>query len=192
MNEPAAVPGATPDVEMGEWMRVNPLSMMVQMARTMVQAVIPALAVLYGAASSDGDGVGEFAPYLVPVLGVIIGFTLLGAWLGWVRLRYRVGDNDVRLEQGIISRSARSVPYERIQDVSLEQKLIPRLLGLVEVKFETGAGGKEELKPARVEYEDDAEAEDGYDGYLCGSSTEDAAQQRAAEEAKQPREFPST
>ncbi len=150
MNEPAAVPGATPDVEMGEWMRVNPLSMMVQMARTMVQAVIPALAVLYGAASSDGDGVGEFAPYLVPVLGVIIGFNLLGAWLGWVRLRYRVGDNDVRLEQGIISRSARSVPYERIQDVSLEQKLIPRLLGLVEVKFETGAGGKEELKLAYV------------------------------------------
>ena len=32
------------------------------------------------------------------------------------------------------------MPYERIQDVSLEAKPLPRLLGLVAVKFETGAG----------------------------------------------------
>ena len=36
--------------------------------------------------------------------------------------------------------------YERIQDVSLEQGLLARMLGLVEVRFETGAGGKDELK----------------------------------------------
>nr|WP_237392524.1 PH domain-containing protein [Aurantiacibacter rhizosphaerae] len=71
-------------------------------------------------------------------------------------MRYRIGENDVRLEQGIISRSARSVPYDRIQDVSLEQKLIPRILGLVEVKFETGAGGKDELT---LSYVSEAEGE---------------------------------
>ena len=49
------------------------------------------------------------------------------------------------MESGILSRAARSVPYERIQDVSLEQKLLPRLFGLVEVKFETGAGGADDL-----------------------------------------------
>ncbi len=42
------------------------------------------------------------------------------------------------------------MPFERIQDVSLEQKLIPRLLGLVEVRFETGAGGADELHLAYV------------------------------------------
>src|SRR4029079_15990611 len=40
---------------------------------------------------------------------------------------------------------ARSVPYERIHDVSLEQALVRRLFGMVEVKFETGAGGTDEL-----------------------------------------------
>ena len=49
---------------------------------------------------------------------------------------------------GLLSRAARSVPYERIQDVSVEQKRIPRLFGLVEVKFETGAGGGDDLKLA--------------------------------------------
>ena len=37
------------------------------------------------------------------------------------------------------------MPYERIQDVSLEAKLVPRVLGLVAVRFETGAGGADDL-----------------------------------------------
>ncbi len=158
MSEGALEPPVTPGVEIDEWQRVNPLTMMVQMARTLAQAIIPAIAVLYGAASSepDSEGLAAIAPFFVPILGAIIGINLLGAWLSWRRLRYRVGETDVRVEQGIISRSARSVPYERIQDVSLEQKLIPRLLGLVEVKFETGAGGKEELK---LSYVSEAEGE---------------------------------
>ncbi len=162
MSEPAAdIPadeGAAPDVEMDEWLRVNPLTMMVHMARMLASAIIPAIAVLYGAASSepDSEGLAAITPWFVPLLGAILGFNLLAAWFSWYRLRYRVGDTDVRLEQGVISRSARSVPYERIQDVSLEQKLVPRLLGLVEVKFETGAGGKEELK---LSYVSEAEGE---------------------------------
>lgn len=150
------IPAANRPVEMDEWLRVNPLSIAVQMLRTLGSAIIPAVLVLYGAASAeaDGDGLALLAPWAIPILLAIIGFNLLGAWLGWVRLRYRVGDSDVRVEQGIISRQARSVPYDRIQDVSFEQKLIPRLLGLVEVKFETGAGGKEELKLSYVSVEE--------------------------------------
>ncbi|MDJ0643839.1 MAG: PH domain-containing protein, partial [Erythrobacter sp.] len=59
-----------------------------------------------------------------------------------------------RVESGILSRSARSVPYERIQDVSLEEPLLPRLFGLVIVKFETGAGGGEDLSLAYLANEE--------------------------------------
>ncbi|VVT04208.1 PH domain-containing protein [Erythrobacter sp. EC-HK427] len=136
-------------IEIDEWRRVSGLSVAVQAFRTLGQAVIPAAFLLFGASRSD-DGIGMVAPYAVPIIALIIAINLVPAWLGWYRLRYRIGTSDVRLEQGIVSRSARSVPYDRIQDVSLEQKLVPRLLGLVEVKFETGAGGKEELKLAYV------------------------------------------
>nr|WP_237437470.1 PH domain-containing protein [Alteraurantiacibacter aestuarii] len=91
------------------------------------------------------------AAWIVPLFaGGIIAINLAVAWLTWRRVRYCVGANDIRVEKGLISRSARAVPYERIQDVSLEQKPIPRLLGLVEVRFETGAGGKDELQLAYV------------------------------------------
>jgi len=73
------------------------------------------------------------------VIGTAISYT------GWRRLTYTIGATDIRVESGVLSRSARSVPYERIQDVSLEAKLLPRLFGLVAVTFETGAGGGEDL-----------------------------------------------
>lgn len=79
-------------------------------------------------------------------IGLVIGVAIGGvSYLAWRRFTYIVGATDIRVESGIVSRTARSVPYERIQDVSLEQSLIPRLLGLVQVKFETGAGGDEEI-----------------------------------------------
>lgn len=139
----------------GEWRRVSPLTVVEKLAKAALQGIIPAVAIMFGSAGSSGR-IGEIALYIIPIVFLIIAATLASAWLGWVRLRYCVGENDVRLEQGIISRAARSVPYDRIQDVSLEQKLIPRLFGLVEVRFETGAGGKEEL---RLAYVSEAEGE---------------------------------
>lgn len=142
----AGIPGAA-HPEKGQWRRLSPLTMAAQMLRTLANLLLPLAAVGYGAASEFGAlGAGG-----VLIIGpVILGLSLVGGWLGWLRQRYLVGAADVRLEQGIISRSARSVPFERIQDVSLEQAFIPRLLGLVEVRFETGAGGKDDLKLAFV------------------------------------------
>ncbi|WAT17273.1 PH domain-containing protein [Aurantiacibacter sp. MUD11] len=147
--EDTAAPEEVPDIEIDEWQRVNPLSMAVQLVRLGFQAIIPAAFVLWGSAS-DADKFDMAGPIIGLVVLLIIAVVGFRTWLGWVRLRYRVGENDVRVEQGILSRQARSVPYERIQDVSLEQKIVPRLLGLVEVRFETGAGGKDELKLAYV------------------------------------------
>ena len=141
--------------DIGEWRRVNILTIAVTTRRTGAQALVPIMFAFYGIASEDGDA--GLAAILFGLGGLLVVALMVGsAWLSWYRLRYRVGANDVRLEQGIISRSARSIPYDRIQDVSLEQKLFPRLLGLVEVKFETGAGGKDELK---LSYVSEAEGE---------------------------------
>ncbi|MFN4113685.1 MAG: PH domain-containing protein [Sphingomonadaceae bacterium] len=81
-------------------------------------------------------------------LGVVLlvaAINVIVAGLQWHRLTFHVGDEDIRLESGVVARTARSVPYERIQDISLEQGPLARLLGLVEVRFETGAGGADDL-----------------------------------------------
>ena len=140
--------------------RTDPLSFAVQALLLLPQMAIPLAAVVYSIGDSDDYGIGEWVGadrsvgdtgggalgWIAVAIAAIVALNLAIAFLQWRRFTYRVGTNDIRVESGVLSRAARSVPYERIQDVSLEQKFVPRLFGLVEVRFETGAGGKDELK----------------------------------------------
>lgn len=119
------------------------------LARLIVPIVIASVTIL-----DKGDT--EKLAYFLPIALAMVGFSLGIAYLRWRSLTYLVGVQDIRVERGIVSRAARSIPYERIQDISIEQKLVPRLFGLVEVKLETGSGGGEDLKLA---YLSEAEGE---------------------------------
>lgn len=127
------------------WRRTDPRSFVVGTLTLLRRSALPLLAVAFGTRAWEGG----FATALL-VLAAIIAANALGSYLSWRKLRYCLGETDIRVESGLLSRAARAVPYERIQDVSLEQALLPRLFGLVEVRFETGAGGKDELKLAYV------------------------------------------
>ncbi|WP_417620955.1 PH domain-containing protein [Parasphingorhabdus sp.] len=59
----------------------------------------------------------------------------------WSRFTYQITPQEIRIKSGLLNRNNRSIPFDRIQDVSLEQKLVSRLLGLATVKLETGSGG---------------------------------------------------
>jgi len=118
----------------------DPKSIFVRAVAGIQNAIFPVVAIAFGTGTT-GFGI-LFA--LGVGAAIILGMALV-AYIRWKRLTYTIGDADIRVESGVFSRSARSVPYERIQDVSLEQKLLPRLFGLVAVKFETGAGGGEDL-----------------------------------------------
>lgn len=130
--------------------RTAPLGLLVRLVDSVRQAVIPSIGI-FVVAGEVREAIG-----FLPLLGLIILVIGFFTWLGWWKTTYRVGDEDIRVESGIVSRQARSVPYERIQDVSLEQPLIARFFGLVRVKFETGAGSGEDLNLAYVT-EDEAE-----------------------------------
>jgi putative membrane protein len=123
-----------------EWRRTSPRSFLVGAVMSLRNAGFPTLAALIGTGAWKAGWVA-----IVPAAALLLGFTALFSWIAWRHFRYRVGDSDIRVERGLFSKTARSVPYERIQDVSLEQALVPRLFGMVQVKFETGAGGKDEL-----------------------------------------------
>jgi len=125
----------------GEWRRTSPLSFAVRAITGLKNLIFPVAALLFGTNAVRGE-----AMWVFPAIAGMVLFSSLFTWIGWRHFRYRIGEDDIRVERGLFSRTARSVPYERIQDVSLEQAPVPRLFGMAEVKFETGAGGKDELK----------------------------------------------
>jgi putative membrane protein len=138
--------GAVPQGE-PKALRTDPRGFVVRALMSLMRGALPAAAVLIGTSAMGA----------LMVAGAVAGVALFSfaiAWLKWRRLTYTTGSEDIRVEQGLLERSARSVPYERIQDVSIEQKWLPRLFGLAEVKFETGAGGKEEIVLAYLSLEE--------------------------------------
>ncbi|MAY20710.1 MAG: hypothetical protein CL955_08840 [Erythrobacteraceae bacterium] len=116
----------------------DPKTVLVGLGSSVQNAIIPAAAILFGS-----GGLGIF--FALPVVVAIVAVGTFFSYIRWKRLTYTIGEQDIRVESGVLSRAARSVPFERIQDVSLEQKFIPRLFGMVAVKFETGSGGGEDL-----------------------------------------------
>lgn len=170
MSEPALSRTAEPR-------RTAPIGLLVNAITSLRQTVFPLLIAGF-AFREDLEKLGG-----VLVVVAIIPLVSLGmAYLQWLRRTYTTGAEDIRVESGIVSRAARSVPYERIQDVSLEQKFLPRLFGLVEVKFETGAGGADDLTLAYLtEAEGEAlrrlirEQRDDTEAAAAGSATEAGA-----------------
>ncbi|MCL6741152.1 PH domain-containing protein [Sphingomonas sp. RB56-2] len=81
------------------------------------------------------------------MMTVLFGAFSIGAlYLRWLKLEYRVGDHEIRIDSGFLNRTSRAIPFDRITDVDLEQDPVQRLFGLARVKLETGAsaGSKEE------------------------------------------------
>lgn len=68
----------------------------------------------------------------------LLAVLVVSMFLYWTRFEFRVGDSEIRIDSGIISRTHRSIPFDRIQDVDISQGPIARPLGIAKVKFETG------------------------------------------------------
>lgn len=72
------------------------------------------------------------------------GFVLLSMislLVRWLTFEYRVGGHEIRVDQGLLSRSSRAIPFDRVTDVDIEQGPLHRLFGLARLRIETGASG---------------------------------------------------
>lgn len=71
-------------------------------------------------------------------------FAGLMAFLYWWRFTYRIGPAEIVIEKGLLQRQRRVIPFDRIQDVSIEQRLLARLFGTARVQIETGGSKSDE------------------------------------------------
>ena len=83
---------------------------------------------------------------LLVTVGIFTIVSVGSALLRWSKFSFRVGKREIRIDSGLLNRTHRSIPFDRIQDVTIEQGPLARTLGLARVRFETGgsAGSKED------------------------------------------------
>ena len=75
---------------------------------------------------------------------LVVGALVLLAWstIEWMRRTYELEGGALRLEEGVLARKLRAVPFDRIQQVDLVRKPLHRLLGVATLRVETAGGGR--------------------------------------------------
>lgn len=135
MSDAAALPAI--DTAEPHWQRLHPATLALSIVQLGPRTLnfIPALAAI---------GIAGKWAYVAPALLLFLAVSLVFAWLHWLRFRFAVGADEIVIESGVLSRQHRTIPFDRIQDVGIEQGLVSRVLGIAKVGLETGAGGGKE------------------------------------------------
>jgi len=126
------------------WQRVSPLAVLFYVgqilrgvARNLFQAVVPATVFLVSTGWTTEDRLYPLAAALLIVLVLVS----VGRWL---RFRFRVDDDGIRIRQGIFQREELDIGYDRIQGINTTQNPIYRAFGLVDLKLDTAGSATAE------------------------------------------------
>ncbi|MEK7832734.1 MAG: PH domain-containing protein [Acidobacteriota bacterium] len=108
--------------------RLHPLTLVIGLTKY-GRALVPALAlVLFG---------NRWAGLPLAIFAVA---GLAATAIKYFSFRYRIENGELITQEGVIERRQRNIPLERVQEISVEQGVLHRLLGVVDAKIETGSG----------------------------------------------------
>jgi putative membrane protein len=115
--------------------RLHPLTPLLRGWKAFAAAVAIAAQQMYGDVQLTWLLVGIVVS--VP-LGIAYG------WLSWRVTRFRVTDDDLRLETGVLHKRSRQVRLDRLQAVDVVRPMVARVLGLAELRLEVAGGSSSE------------------------------------------------
>lgn len=116
--------------------RLHPVSILFTLGSTAKNFVLPGVATLFASRSGEwGIGLG-----LTLVLAPLSLIALVRA----LSIRYRFEEHELVIRSGFVFRSVRHLPYGRIHNLDAVQSPLHRILGVVEVRIETGGGAEPE------------------------------------------------
>ena len=117
--------------------RLHPATLLVRWLKIVPQMLAVGIGV---AATRSAGGFDRFLWFAAVMLAV--GAVL--AFIFWWRFTYAVGAGEIVIQKGLFQRQRRVIPFDRVQDIAIEQRLLARLFGTAKVRIETGGAGKDE------------------------------------------------
>ena len=115
-------------------LRLHPMSWLFELLNVLKQFILPLAILLIGGRGNQYE--------LWGLVGV--GFMVPLAIARYITFRYRIGDDRIVIRSGLLHRTVRDIAFTRIQNVTLHQGLLHRLMSVAEVRLETGGGEEEE------------------------------------------------
>jgi len=116
--------------------RLHPLSILFDLGAQAKAFLVPALFVFFGAGSAGIGWEALGALMLIPYAGFVIA--------RYFTFTYRYEAGELVIRSGLLVRNERHIPLARIQNIDAVQNVLHRLLGVVEVRLQTGGGSEPE------------------------------------------------
>ncbi|HKQ62112.1 MAG TPA: PH domain-containing protein, partial [Candidatus Polarisedimenticolaceae bacterium] len=120
----------------GPVQRLHPLSPLFSIAGAARRLLLPGLAVLLFASHRGARAELWLMLLFVPAV--------VGAVVRYFSFSLQLGHDELVIREGVVTRNERHIPYARIQNIDLRQNPVHRLLGVAEVRLETGAADEPE------------------------------------------------
>src|SRR5688572_18596678 len=129
--------------------RLHVSTLLFDLAKHAKSFAVPAVLLLFGASQSSGGPGGRFgrlpSGWEVWLLLLFVPAAVYSI-IRYLTFRLHYDDRELVIRTGLIFRNERHIPFSRIQNVDAIQNVFHRLLGVAEVRIETGGGKEEEAK----------------------------------------------
>ena len=107
------------------WQRLHPLSPVVRGGRATIAIFILLIPIAFG-----GDTLGHATPQFV-VIAVIV----LAGFVSWLVTRWRIEDDDLRIETGLLRRQSLRFPLAQVQAIDVVRPGLARLFRVAELRL---------------------------------------------------------
>ena len=115
-------------------LRLHPLSWLFELFNVLKQFIVPLLFLLFAGRSNSYEFWGLVGiAFMVPL-----------AIARYYTFRYQINDDHLIIRSGLIHKTVSNMAFTRIQNVTLHQGILHRIMQVAEVRLETGGGEKEE------------------------------------------------
>ncbi|MFW6347789.1 MAG: PH domain-containing protein [Cyclonatronaceae bacterium] len=116
--------------------RQHPVAAITNFLSTLRELLVPIILVaFFGGGGQEG---GLFSSPLY--VGGMLGFLLLTGFVKWLRYTYRVEEDELRIEYGVLVRKRSFIPRHRIQVIDISSGVLQRMFGLVSLNVQTAGG----------------------------------------------------
>ncbi len=121
-----------------EFHRLHPLTMIVEVARGL--RGLAGVFVIFIIYRIQGEGMDS-----MEIVYAFFGFAALApALVRYFTYSFAIHNGQLLIKQGVFTKQHRTIPLDRIQNINTHRGVIHRMLGLVDLRIETAAGGNSE------------------------------------------------
>ncbi|MBO6793948.1 MAG: PH domain-containing protein [Balneolaceae bacterium] len=121
---------------MSEFRRQHPIAAVTQLFVVIRQNIVPFIIFVVLGSRNSGDYF-----WMIILFGAISTF-ILGV-VSWYRFKFRVIDDELQINKGVLVRKKLYLSKDRIQVIDITEGLLQRMFGLVKVEIKTAGGGTE-------------------------------------------------